>query len=212
MILTTIQLVLQQFIDELILKEPTLKHVTSTDLSYEQGITYLRADNNLKNTLKNFGEVPVLIWNRSPLRASSKLGKRTFRPLERMPGGDTALCMKIVYGEFDFRYAYAHPDMFHIETFEINHILKQGLRVVEEFSLDLASYGLESLPYIAEWGDLEDLQIQSEGIYHKMITGNVMIQGWFLSVIGESPVILEINTAISNFNNAVITENQITIS
>lgn len=192
---------MKSFLDDIVALDPTIKPIYTPELTQEKGVTLLRASDNLNQVLIDNGETRLFMFNRRPLKTSETLGKRIHTPILKDTGTSSGICFKAVFGELDIAYAFSSPNFEDIEEWEVNNILKAGVRGVGSTTLDLSAFGLGDFTYNTSWKDLEDLTVESNNRYHKLITSTVTLRGTFMSLVGEGKLISSIQLQIKDFGD-----------
>ena len=201
--MTTIVLAMDKVIEAFKTSINNLQPVFDPDLIYDSGQKLLRSKREIDGGLGSLGN-DILLYTRSSLRPSAKMGRRTHELLQRRgaPDANIADTYKAAYGEFEFRFALIATDPKSIENFEVDYILEEGLKAIKTVDIDLTeideAYDITDLPYHIEWLDLEDLTVTHDGSFYKSLSGTAIVTGIFLSFPQEVGLIEEIHLKVAS--------------
>lgn len=208
---TTIVMVIKELLNEMRTKVPNMKATFDPGLSYESGTKLLRSANRLKSRKQE--HFPQILWNRSVLRYDERMGKRGIhKAVVRDVDTFSAAEYRAALGEFDFRFAFVSPNMSTIENFEIMYFGKESFKNLYTTSINVP--GLEEpLTYHLNWGDLEDVVMDNDQWFIKLITGMCTITGLFLTLRSQADLKLVETIYFDIYNNTasgLISQNTIT--
>lgn len=202
-------LVIKTFKDAIESKISGIKFQLDPSLTYDSAIKRLRATKSLKKVITDNGEIPLFIFNRSPLQYNPDMGQRSVsRVLDRDTEAGTADVYKVVYARTEIRFVLIHPSFREIEKLEIEYIMKEGIRSISSFELVIPAVSPNPWKYTLQWKELEELQIETEGVFFIGLTGSVILEGNFIYLkdVGSN-IIKQITAEIDSFYTEVLSEN-----
>jgi len=186
-----------------------IKFILDPSLTYDSGIKRLRATKSLKKVVVDNGEIPLFIFNRSPLQYNPDMGRRSvIKMLDRDTEAGTADVYKVVYARTEIRFVLIHPNFREIEKLEIEYLMKEGIKSINSFELVIPAVSPNPWKYTMQWQDLEELQIETEGVFFTGLTGSAILEGNFIYLkdVG-SDIIKQITAEIDSFYTDVLSEN-----
>lgn len=186
-----------------------IKFQLDPSLTYDSAIKRLRATESLKEVITDNGETPLFVFNRSPLQYHPDLGRKAVtRMLDRDTEAGTADVYKVVYARTEIRFVLIHPDFREIEKLEIEYLMREGIKSISSFELVIPTVSPDPWKYTLQWQDLEELQIETEGVFFVGLTGSVILEGNFIYLKdASSDTIKEIVAEIDSFYTEVLAEN-----
>lgn len=206
--LTTIALVLDTFTTLLKSHHDTsesLQVAMDPTLNYIESMKGIRTYRSMFVPDKN-KVFPLFVWSRGTLQRSSVLQKRG-----KITGlGDVVIdghrpAYKVMFGEFELRFAYIAKNMADFEQFEVNYVAGKGIHSIHRFDVDLGGT-LADFRFTVDWQDLGDIEFnKTEGVYLSA-AGSAIIAGPFLVIEEPVPVILEIIERIRSIQGALMSE------
>lgn len=205
-VITPIVEVMKGLTDQMLLRHPNMKRVYNPELSYDEGVKYLRAGTDFNDIVNNAGETPIFMFNRSALRRTESVGRRwNVKPVERDTVIGTAQEYRSGFGEFEMRFLYLTQDFRVLEAFEMGYVVGEGVKDIKDFEIDLSDYGIGDFKYFTSWKPLEEIQVSVEGKSYTGISGMVTIKGNFLLLRGEVKIIKQIDLLIKDWDNFDLT-------
>lgn len=201
-VISSMALVLEQFISKVKLEVPNAKFVYDEKLSYETAISKFRSDNNIGELSNETDALPLFAFKRSVLRHTEKgMGKRAATGLvdfkRNLPDGQSEI-FKIVHGEMDIDFLFIVKSAEDSELFEIEYLSETGISKQKELLVDLREDLGTDLQYFVEYGPLSDKSMESESNYFKAITGSVKVVGFYPVFKSSAKQILNIHSKIYN--------------
>lgn len=177
---STPSMVVWQLLQELGKHLPNATALYQPSLSYRDGLEALRAQNEKKQVVDKTA-LPLLLFNRSTLRSSEVFGKRSRHKVNH-PTKEEQL--KVLMGEFDFRFMYVTTQMEELERFEMLYSTSSIVKNEKRFTLQLPELD-DYLEYKVEWQSLEDFELSIDEGYYKTIGAQAKVTGAFLVSTGE---------------------------
>jgi hypothetical protein len=198
-VVSTVVLVIEQFISGIQIEIPDVKLVYDEKLSYETAVTKLRADQNSDLDHKN--TYPLFAFRRSVLRhAKDGVGRRGISDRQKHTIDETKVkIFRSVYGEFDIDFLYITKSTEDLERFEIAYLCDESFSGNKELRVNFDEALGGYLPYFQTPGDLQDKTFEDSGNHYKMIQGQTTLRGFYPVLTGTSPVILSIRARILSF-------------
>jgi len=193
-VITTVTHVLLAFEDIVQAEMPGCQAIYDEELSYESAIRNLVAKGNF--TESNIANLPVLIYNRSPLKQNTwgmGMRLRNYSTPLVLPNG-SALIYRPLSGEFDINFLYVSKSIEMVEKFEVAYLSEEGISKSKELIVRMADLG--DFNYFALYQELTDKPIVKEDVYYKGIAGSITVRGTFFTFIASSSIIKEINARI----------------
>lgn len=188
----------------------TLEIVYDETLEYSDMMRSFRSKNKrLAQTGKDAKR--LLAYNREVLQVLPHgAGRRRQQVIDLLSSPvNNADIYKAVHGLLPVRFVFTTPDAREMESFEVGYMAGQGIRTVKKITSTfpgLGEGGNEPLDHFIHWEELESKEITVEESFHKIVTGSLRIEGWFIVLRTEdSPAQLidQINTLIQNEQLAV---------
>ena len=176
-------------------KVPNLSLVYTPDLSYESCIEELRASMHTGSTpLSDTDNVPILGFNRGPLRRNEQMGLRSFG--DALYTDQTHQELRYLLASYDFRFAFFSNNIEDVEAFEFDYLSRSGISSVSNVNIsDVETLG--DFPYSVEWGDLNDMVSNIDGSSYSSVDGEAKVSGMFVN----SPV--DVNLRIETINSSI---------
>lgn len=120
--------------------------------------------------------LPVLIWNRSPLRKSDAGRRFNNKFMNELDGRHYNI--KGVPGVVEIRFAIATNTAVQMETLELDFYSASGYAAAKTLKVTLGSLG--DFTFSVEWGtQLDDLTLNVDGIFYQTISGVATLSGVF---------------------------------
>ncbi|MCP4526688.1 MAG: hypothetical protein GY833_12360 [Aestuariibacter sp.] len=183
---STPSMVVWQLLQELGQHLPNATALFQPNLSYRDGLEALRAQNDKKQVFDTTA-LPLLLFNRSTLRSNEVFGKRSRQKIihPKDDSGTDHTQLKVLMGEFDFRFLYVTTQMEELERFEMLYSTSSAVKNEKRFKLHIPALD-DYLEYKVEWESLEDFQLSIDEGYYKTIGAQAKVRGAFIVSTGES--------------------------
>lgn len=207
-VVTTIALVLEQFLLTIKKEVPQAKFVYDESLSYETAIEKFRADNNITPSERT-DALPLFAFKRSVLKYSEHgLSRRSSR-LDMSHEYNTAIpntsnVFKTVHGELDIEFLFIIKSAQDAELFEIEYLSELGITRQKELIVNTQEDLGLNLQYFVWHNPLADKSIQTDINYFKAIQGSVRIRGFYPVFKTRSKHILDVTGNIYQTTNELI--------
>lgn len=205
--LSTITFVMKAILESIRSKYPEITTQYSQDLSYVYSEQESRSNSQM-NSQETNTSLPLLVWNRSNLRPTILGGRGTrFSAYEENTTKKSdVLHYRTAHLEFDFRFSLVDKDVATVESFEIDYLSKEGLGRITEVDVDFSSADLGTLRYYIEWDkSLSNFITNTDTNSYSSVDGIARVWGYFVSLIGESPVITDVKLKLEErYNNSLI--------
>ena len=183
---------------------PNIPVIYVNELGFEEAMKSLLADANYSGT--QFNElVPFFAYNRTVMINSEDrhLGNRAKGKTGCVGLSDGQIAnYSMTMGEFDIQFIYASNNIQLSEQFEVVYNSDEGITGSKELTVDLEELG--EFKYFLEYQDLQDLNINFEDTYYKLIIGSVKVRGFYFTFRSTSGIIKEINQRIISSRNLSI--------
>lgn len=210
-VVSTMVLVLQEFLNSVETKITGLHSVYDEDLTVETALKRVRSQQDRENTADK-PAIPLFAFRRSAIRpASQGMGRRSVtnraftRPTTGKPIGVTVY--KAIHGEFDVEYMLLQEKALDEEVTEIGFLGEESVTDQKEYKVEIPDLGTFS--FFAQWGVVGTKQVNQKDIYYKAMSGKVTIQGWFFILKGAGKTIQQIDFQIREFNQNVLMDTTI---
>lgn len=202
-VVTPIVAVMKELTTQMALKHPNMKKVYNPELSYDEGVKYLRAGVDFNDIVSNAGETPIFMFNRSALRRTEQIGRRfDAKPIVRDVDAGTAQEYRSGFCEFEMRFLYITSDFRVLEEFEMGYVVGEGVKDIKDFEVDLSDFGIGNFTYLTSWKPLEEIQVGVEGSSYTGIAGTVTIKGNFIVLRSEVKMIKQIDLTTKDWLGA----------
>ena len=193
-VISTVALVLEQFITKVRSEIQNVNLVYDEKLSYETAITKFRSDNDIDNSASSDTALPLFAFRRSVLRYADKgIGKRS--PAGSNLGqilGNKRDVFKVAHAEMDIDFLFIVKSASDSELFEIEYLSETGLSKQKELLVDVRQdLGVE-LPYFVEYQPLTEKVMESDTNFFKAISGSAKVTGYYPVFKTTSNIILSI--------------------
>jgi len=180
-----------------------IKFVYNEKLTYESIVEFLRARSDLYS--KNVEiPYPIFAFRRTALRyASIGAQKRSISEIVRkVVENNKNIIYRKVFGEFDIEFLWITKNVSEIENFEIAYLSEEGISGIREISVEIPQLG--NFSYYTFPSILESKVFESEGNYYKMLSGKILVRGFFFVLRGDNSIILNIEGRIKNFYSLLL--------
>lgn len=182
-VISTMALVLEQFIAKVKIEVPDAKFVYDEKLSYETAITKFRSDNNIDDTAPTTA-LPLFAFKRSVLRHAEKgMGRRSTTGIVNFNGelksDNTRDVFKVVHGEMDIDFLFIVKSAADSELFEIEYLSETGLSKQKELLVDVRQDLGVDIQYFVDYQPLSDKTMESDNNYFKAISGSAKVTGFY---------------------------------
>jgi len=202
-------LVIKTLRDAIESKVDGIKFQLDPSLTYDSAVKRLRATESLQKVVTDNGEIPLFIFNRSPLQYHPDMGRKSVtKILDRDTEAGTADVYKVVYARTEIRFVLIHPSFRELEKLEIEYLMKEGIKSISSIELVIPTVSPDPWKYTLQWHDLEELQIETEGVFFVGLTGSVILEGNFIYLKDvDANIIKQITAEINSFYTEVLSEN-----
>lgn len=180
-IYSTPSMVVWRLLQELGGHLPNATALYQPNLSYRDGLESLRAQNE-KKQIVDPSALPLLLFNRSTLRSSEIYARRTSHRVLH-PKGDAMEQVKVLLGEFDFRFLYVTTQMEELERFEMLYTTSSAVKNEKRFEVHIPELD-DTLEYKVQWESLQDFELSIEDGYYKTIGAQAKVSGAFVVSTG----------------------------
>jgi len=185
---------------QMALKHTGMLKVYNPELSYDEGVKYLRAGVDFNDVITDAGEAPVFMFNRSALRRAEMIGRRwNAKPMVRDNDAGTAQEYRSSFAEFEMRFLFVTRDFRVLEEFEMGYVIGEGVKDIKQFDVDMSDFGLNDFTYLTSWKPLEEIQVMVEAKSYAGIAGSVVIKGQFLLQRGTIKMIKQIDLKMKDW-------------
>lgn len=215
---TTIGLVLAEWIDQIVGEYPDMSIVYDEQLTLETALTKIRAkrERDQQNGVTiPASEFPLFAFKRSPLKFPTHgMGRRSqvtrlYNPevdeLNKQQGNP--IFYKTIYGILEVPFMYYVETLQEEEVFELEYLAEDHLSFVKNLTVDIPDIG--AFNYYASYTPIEDKIVKSNDLYYKVVQGTVSFLGWYIVLEGRGKIITEIQAKIKNFQNEILSEIEI---
>jgi len=199
-VITPIVTVMKELTIQMALKHTGMLKVYNPELSYDEGVKYLRAGVDFNDVITDAGEAPVFMFNRSALRRAEMIGRRwNAKPMVRDNDAGTAQEYRSGFAEFEMRFLFVTRDFRVLEEFEMGYVIGEGVKDIKQFDVDMSDFGLNDFTYLTSWKPLEEIQVMVEAKSYAGIAGSVVIKGQFLLQRGTIKMIKQIDLKMKDW-------------
>lgn len=213
-IVSTVSLVLKQYLDDILATHSDLKAVYEPTVSYNEGIGHrrnlrIRNDEVLKD--KNF---PLFVFSKEGPRIHEDASSMT-RVTHRIRGDiDTQNWESNKYlgflGSMLINWIFVTDNMEEYNNFHILYGVKQTVNNVKLFQCDFGGE-VGVFQYNCKWSALENAEVTSQEGLRMVVGGTCEIAGEFIALdASKYTLITEINADIKDFNDAILSQIVIT--
>lgn len=200
-VVTSIAFILDDLLTKIKTVNTSLHHVYDEQLSVETGIQRFREFNNIESATQP--ALPLFIFKREHLQPTD-LGRRAnFSTLQQKSAtvGNAVQSYQGFIGKIVVSFIYVAPNMEDVDSFEVLYAMEKSINSIKEIEMNVAILG--QWQYACVWSELEELIIQTEGIYHKALSGRVEIKGPLLAFDVSNKYILTVNSVVKSVSQSV---------
>ncbi|NRA76868.1 MAG: hypothetical protein HRU18_01560 [Pseudoalteromonas sp.] len=194
-VVTTAGAVISEFKQMIVEEMPGLSTVFDKDLSYETALKKW-----LKENPEGENPIPLFAYNRTISNYGDRGLQRRGRRFTGVLKLEQGVAKYSVYqGEFFINFMYVTQSMEEVEKFEVAYYGAEGVGKTTKVTVTMPKLG--DFDYFLEYNDLDDIQIEKEGVFYKAIIGTVKVRGMYFTFKGQSGLIKEIRSRIITSNN-----------
>lgn len=163
--------------------------VFDPDLTYEQSLRLVRGKKD--KTDDDGTSLPMFAWNRGILTRSDARNMRGIQLASSPADEDQFIDIKLANGEIPIRWQFTCQTMEELENFEVYYNCLEGIADIMQIYVDLKQFGIHE--YQVRWEErLETIITQAETNTYISVLGSCSLDGNFILLGGDSPLITEI--------------------
>lgn len=191
---------------------PVIRVVYDESLTYETAVGKVRADNAEDKTAQD-KLYPFIAYKRSVLRHTDEGSSRRTSSM-RIAGGrqETKSYVYVaVWGEVTLDMLYITRDLDDLERMEVAYCGETGISGIKDVVVDDLPPEIGPLKYYVDFQPLSDKGFSVDKNDYKQITLQAKIRGFFLTFMGSSPHIKEIQLRIRDTKQVLLGQRTITV-
>ncbi|RLC62271.1 MAG: hypothetical protein DRI01_07155 [Chloroflexi bacterium] len=211
MVATTLAYVLKRWADEVNAVEgvKVLYMPEVSVLAVPEGIRRLHLKTINGTRLFEGGE-PVLVFARDVITHSDSPQPKTLKlRTEVSESTYTSDLFKARIAKCVLRCVYVSKDWKKVEEFELKYVTGAGVSRLKKLSVDFGE-PVGELCYSVDWGELEGVEVTSEGLDTKGLMFSCTLAGPFVyGPVETLPVITEINAFYKDYVSGIVIETEV---
>jgi len=159
-------------------------------LDFVEGVARLRSKHQALGTTGGSAD-PIFLYNRTVLQPPEGSQLRNPAIPDDYSDIPTALkTYKACHAQFDITFAFACEDHLELENFEIFYMSHDSIRALTKLDMNFGT-DLGTFSYFLHWNELTGIDLETNGVMRKSVSGSVTVVGWFFIADTTVPTLVK---------------------